>query len=382
MQGSKVAIVGVGETEFVRASERTPLEMMVAASRDAIEDAGLDPSSVDGFIQCGGSVTVDEMAYALGVEKRPFSAITSLLAGTGTVGGALQLAQLAIEAGLARHVLVPYAIKCSRPGGPRLSHAAEPLKADLEMPTGYFGQPAYFAGLAHRYRYEHGLTEEELAAVAISSRAWAAITPGAQKREPMDIEAYRKSPMIATPFRVVDCCLMTDGGCAYVVSAVDRARDLKHAPVVVAGLGIGTNPLPMSMTLSQNRDLLDLPGRESAVQAYAMAGMSPQDLDFAQIYDCFSISAVLQAEMLGLCEKGEGARFFHSGRAAPGGDMPVNTSGGHMSGGYVPGANLVVEAVRQLRGVRGEAQVPGAAIGAVAGLGGNTHATAILVRGG
>src|SRR5207244_5450384 len=117
-------------------------------------------------------------------------------------GQALQLAQLAIEAGLARHVLVPYGIKCSKPGGPYQFHAREPLKADLEMPVGYYGQPSYFAAIASRYRHEYGMTEEQQAAIALTYRAWAVRTPSAQRREPMDLEAYRKSPMISTPLRV------------------------------------------------------------------------------------------------------------------------------------------------------------------------------------
>ena len=149
---------------------------------------------------------------------------------------------------------------------------------------------------------------------------------------------------------------------------------------MVAGIGIASNPEPMSTVLTQRRDLLDLPGRGSAAAAYAAAGITAADVDVAQVYDCFSISAILQTEMLGFCEKGEGGRFYHAGHAAPGGKMPINTSGGHMSGGYVPGINLLIEGVRQLRGERGAAQVEGAAVCAVAGLGGNTHATTILTR--
>lgn len=380
MQGSRVAVVGVGETEYVRATNRSLMALLVEASHKAIADAGLAPSDIDGMVDCGASCHLDDLAFSMGFGDLSFTAASSVVAGTATVGAGLELAQLAIEAGLARHVLVPYGIKCSKPGGPRTMHAGEPLKADLEMPLGYFGQPAYFAVVANRYHHEHGLSEEELAAVSITTRAWAAITPGAQKRDPLDLAGYRKSPMISTPLRAVDCCLMTDGAGAYVVSSVERARDLRQAPIVVAGLGIATNPLPQSMVLTQNPDLKALPGRKSAAKAYAMAGLGPDDLDLAQVYDCFSISMVLQTEMLGLAEPGQGGRFYASGAAAPGGRMPVNTSGGHLSGGYVPGVNLLIEAVRQLRGERGAAQVPCARVAAVAGLGGNSHATALLTR--
>lgn len=380
MQGSKVAIVGVGETAFVRATDKTLLQLMVQASHKAIGDAGLQPQDIDGFIACGGTPAMDEVAFHLGIQDRPFAAANDLVAGAATVGGALILAQLAIEAGLARHVLVPYGIVCSHPGGPYAFHEKDPLKADLEMPVGFFGQPAYFAAAANRYRHEHGLTEEELASVSISARAWAQLTPSAQKREPLDLAGYRRSPMIATPLRAADCCLMTDGACAYVVSSVERARDLAQAPVVVAGVAVGVNSRPQSSILSQHEDLLDLPGRKSAEKAYAMAGVAPSDLDLAQVYDCFSISTILQTEMLGLCERGQGARFFNAGHTRPGGRMPINTSGAHLAQGYVPGANLLIEGVRQLRRERGQAQVPEASVCAVAGLGGNSHATAVLTR--
>ena len=378
MKGSKVAIAGVGETAYVRATDRPLMDLLVEASRKAIADAGLVPSDIDGLIRTGGNPPSDDLAFALGIDERSFTAANELTAGAATVGGSLILAQLAIEAGLAKHVLVAYGIKCSDPGGPYAFHEHDPLKADLEMPVGYFGQPSYFATIAQRYAYEHGLTEDELGSVAVSTRAWGAMTPGAQKREPLDLEGYRKSPMISTPFRVADCCLMTDGACAYVITSVERARDLRRTPVIVSGVAIGTNRLPISMVLTQNPDIMAFPARESAAKAYPMAGLTPKDVDLAQVYDCFSISTILQTEMLGLCEPGEGARLFKSGATAPGGRIPINTSGAHMSGGYIPGANLVVEAVRQLRGERGEAQVKDAKVCAVAGLGANAHATALL----
>jgi acetyl-CoA acetyltransferase len=356
------------------------MEMLVEASRQAIFEAGLEPEDIDGFIGSPGVPGMDEMAAALGIEARPFTARNDVNAGAATVAGSLMLAQLAIEAGLATAVLAPYGIKCSAPGGPYAYHAADPLKADLEMPVGYYGQPAYFAAMAQRYAHEFGLTTEELSGVSRSARAWAELTENAQRREPLDYEGYLRSPMIATPFRALDCCLMTDGACAYVITSVERARDLPKPPAVVAGVGIGTDPLPMSMILSQNLPIWGFPGESSATAAYAMAGIAAKDVDVAQIYDCFSISAIVQAEMLGLCETGDGARLFSEGHSGPGGRMPINTSGGHMSGGYVPGANLMVEAVRQIRGERGPAQVPDAKVSVAAGLGANAHGTAVLMR--
>ena len=379
MKGSRVAIVGVGETEYVRATERPLMALVVEACRTAVEDAGLTLADIDGLV--GASrLPMDEVAAALGLEETPFTAQCDVVAGAATAGSSLILAQFAIEAGLATAVLVPYGIKCSHPGGPYAFHAADPLKADLEMPVGYFGQPIYFAAMAQRYRHEHGLTEEELSAVPRAARAWAQLNPRAQKREPLDFAAYQRSPMIATPLRAADCCLMTDGACAYVVTSVARARDLRQIPAVISGVAVGANPLPQSMILSQNADVLAFPAAESSHKAYAMAGIEAKDVDVAQVYDCFSISTIAQAEMMGFCEPGEGGRFFNAGHTAPGGRMPINTSGGHLSGGYVPGANLVVEAVRQLRGERDAAQVPGVEVSIAGGLGGNAHGVAVFTR--
>jgi acetyl-CoA acetyltransferase len=224
------------------------------------------------------------------------------------------------------------------------------------------------------------LTEEELASVAMTFRAWAELNPTAQRREPMSLADYRQSPMISTPLRVVDCCLTTDAACAYVVSAVERAADMPHPVVQVAGIGIGTSNFPHGILFTQNPCTYNYPGEASARIAYAMAGVAPGDLDLAQVYDGFSISALIQTEMLGLCERGEGGRFYHAGHARPGGRMPINTSGGHLSGGYVPGINLLIEGVRQLRGGLGARQVADARVCAVSGLGGNSHSTAILTR--
>lgn len=380
-QGGRVAITGVGETPFLRRSEETLVQMMVRASLAAIEDAGLKASDIDGYIGNRMVPGSDDLGPLIGMIDRAFTAVTDVAGGTAPAGQAIILAQLAIEAGLARHVIVPYGIQSTKPGGVYGFHAKEPLKAGLEMPAGFFGQPTYFASMANRYAYDHGLTEEQLASVSITFRKWAELTPWAQRRDPMGLEEYRQSRMISTPLRAVDCCLTTDAACAFIVSAVDEAADMPHPVVKVQGIGIGTNMFPHGVLFTQNPCTYEYPGEASAKKAYAMAGIGPSDLDLAQVYDGFSISALVQTEMLGICERGEGARFYAAGHGMPGGKMPINTSGGHMSGGYVPGINLLIESVRQLRGGQGERQVADAKLCAVAGLGGNSHSTTILARG-
>lgn len=380
MHGNRVAITGVGETPFLRRSEESLTRMLVRACLAAVADAGLRPADIDGYIGNRMTPGSDDLGPLFGMTDRAFTAVTDVAGGAAPAGQALVLAQLAIEAGLAKHVIVPYGIQSTKPGGVYGFHAKESLKAAFEMPVGFFAQPTYFASMANRYAYEHGLTEEELASVPITYRKWAVLTPWAQRREPMGMAEYRQSRMISTPLRAVDCCLTTDAACAYVVSAVERARDMPHPVVAVQGIGVGTNNFPHGVLFTQKPCTYAYPGKESAEKAYAMAGIGPKDLDLAQVYDGFSISAIVQTEMLGLCGPGEGAKFYAAGHGAPGGRMPVNTSGGHMSGGYVPGINLLIEGVRQLRGAEGARQVPDARICAVAGLGGNSHSTAILAR--
>ncbi len=371
-----VAISGVGESEYGRKLEPSLFDLIATASRNAIADAGINEKDIDGFVTVTGGLPYDKLAVALGGVDCRFAALSASV-GSGAVGAA-QLAQIAISSGLAKNVLVYYGLKASDPGGPYALHAADPHKADLEMPLGYFGQPLYFATLAQRYRHEYGLRDSQLGEVAVSCRAWAQLTPGSQRQDPMSMQDYFDSEVVATPFRKPDCCLLSDGAAAYVVSSLERARDLASPPVVLAGIDYGKVPVTLTEFFTQNPNLLNFGADISSRRAYESAGISVGDIDFAEIYDCFTISVLLQLEQMGLCGKGEAAGFVEGGRIAPGGEFPVNTHGGHLSNAYIPGANHVVEAVRQLRGGRGEAQVKDAEVGVVGGLGANDHATMVL----
>ena len=370
------AIVGVGETEFKRRSDRTIDDLILEASRAAIADAGLEPGEIDGFIPAVEHPNADQLALALGA-TRAFTSKPGYVAGAGTVGAVLT-ARLAIEAGLATNVLVYFGMKGSDEGGPYSYHAEDPAKAGFEMPFGWYGQPVYFAAWAQRYCHDYGVDPDDFASVAVAARAWAALSPGAQKTTPLDTAGYLASPMIATPLRSADCCLISDGGTAYVVTSLERARSLRRPPAVVAGVGVASTNQTLSAIFSQNPDLTMLGSHISAPKAYREAGVGPSDVDFAQIYDCFSISMILQLEELGFAARGEGVAFCQDGRIAPGGAFPVNTNGGHLSYAYIPGMNHVIEAVRQVRGERGDAQLARAEVCAVAGLGGNDHATMIV----
>ena len=377
-----IAIVGVGETDYAWKDPRSPAALAVDATQRALADAGLTGADVDGIVTesytLAARVPADLVASRIGVRDRGFSAHLGI-AGSGTVG-APALARMAIESGEASVVVSYYAINLSErgAGGAYELHAEDRAKAAFEMPFGFYGQAVYFAAAAARYRHVYGLEPEQLGAVALAARAHAQGTPNALRREPLSIDDYLANPVVADPLRKLDCCLVNDGGVAFVMTSLERARDLPHRPAVVAGVGFGSKPVPQSGYFSQSRDLLTTPAALSGPKAYRDAGLTPDDVDVAEIYDCFTISMVLQLEDLGFAEKGAGAAFAASGAIAPGGLLPVNTHGGLLSQSYLVGGNHVVEAVRQLRGDRGDAQVDGAEVALVAGLGAPEHATLLL----
>ena len=324
-----------------------------------------------------GAARPDEVGVAIGTRDRRFSAHTSL-AGAGVVG-AVQLAELAIDAGLAETVVCYYGISLSTAsGGVAGIHAEDPAKAALEMPFGFFGQPVYFGALAQRYAYEYGLTSEQLGSVAIAARAFAQRTPNALVQDPLDLDGYLADRFVSDPLRRLDCCLINDAAAACVVTSLERARDLRKAPVVVAGTGFGTKPVTEADYFSQNPQYLEMASVESGRRAFESAGLTPADVDVAEIYDCFTMSVILQLEDLGFAKKGEGAGFVASGAIGPGGDLPTNTHGGLLSNSYAVGAGHIVEGVRQLRGERGQGQVPGAEVAVITGLGAMDHATMLL----
>ena len=250
-------------------------------------------------------------------------------------------------------------------------------KEDYEEPFGLLGAPAQHASAAARHMHEFGTTSEQLAAIAVACRKHAALNPAAQMRTPITIEDVLNSRWIVKPFHLLDCCLVSDGGGAVIVTSAERARDLLRRPVYVLGFGTGHRP-----DMLESPSLTTLGGARSSAQAYRMAGLEPRDMQFAEIYDCFTGIVLITLEDYGFCAKGEGGPFVEDGRIELGGQLPVNTHGGLLSQAHVEGMLHITEAVKQLRGgeVEPERQVPDARLGIVSGHGANlsAHATLIL----
>jgi acetyl-CoA acetyltransferase len=382
---TNIAIVGVGETTPVAADERPLTAMVTEAVLAALDGAGLHTADVDGFVSEASSMPFDAPAEALisafgrPVQKQPFIAY-GLKYGAGLVA-APQLAAMAIATGLASVVVCWYGHRLSAlADGPRTLYAEDPLKADLEMPHGWYGQPVYFAGLAQRYAHEYGLTPEQLAATAIESRDHAARTPGSLRTDPISFADYMASPVVASPLRKLDCCLVNDGAIAFVMTSTERARDLRQPVVAVAGVGTGMSDVLGDAWFTQNPDYLTTPAAISGPRAFAEAGMSPADIDFVELYDCFTMNTILQFEDLGFAAKGQGAAFALEKGRGLGDRLPTNTHGGLLSHAFLLGGGHVVEAVRQLRQQRGAGQVPDAEVGLVTALGVPHHSTMILHR--
>ncbi|WP_342641737.1 thiolase family protein [Rhodoligotrophos ferricapiens] len=366
-----IAIVGVGETAPTRRSEKDIRALTVEAALSALEDAGLAPSDVDGIVTDAGimptTVPHEWMAAQLGIDAH-FSAALSY-GGTGIVAAPL-LAEMAIRQGLAEVVLFYFGVDWgSRPGGPYAFHHIYPAKMTFEKPYGFSGQPSYFALWARRYMHEYGLQEEDLGRIAVAQRENALRHGGGQVSTPLELPDYFNSRMISDPLRAADCCLITDGAGAYIMTSMERARDCRKKPVEVRGVGYASEPITGDDIFTQKSDLLRLPGVARATsQALRAADITLNDVDFAEIYDCFTISCLMQIEDLGFCGKGEAAAFIREKGISINGGLPVNTHGGFLSYSYRLGIEHVVEAVRQLRGEAGEAQLADPKLGIVTGL--------------
>ena len=380
-----VSIVGVGEADHTGASGRDAVAIGAQAVERALADAGLRPDDVDGLMYRSGiGPQLDEHAF-----RAHFGTTRDLW--VSHEGGAMTwaatapaVAARAIRAGRASVVVNVFSVdwasrRGEMRGGPGEFHAQERMKANLELPFGWFPQPVYFATIARRHMHEFGTTPAQLGAIAVACRRHANGHPTAVLHEkPLSLAQYLARPMLVDPLRVEDCCLISDGGGAVVMTSPERARDLARPPVAV--LGVGEGRAASGAYWSQQRDFTATPQVFAAPAAFAMAGVSPLEVDVLALYDPFTIVALMQIEDMGFCKKGEGGAFVDGDRLHfDRGTLPYNTHGGLLSHAYVLGIAHVIELVRQLRGEAAN-QVEDATIAAYGGYTGAMASTLVLGR--
>ncbi len=361
----KCAIAGVGYTQYSKKSGRTVRSLASEACLKAIEDAGLDVADVDGFVSFNFNDSVPAIAVAteLGVPEAGYA--VDFLAGGNAANLIVLNAVAAIQSGLAKTVVCYRAMNGRsgfRLGGGR-QMAAHGI-TQFTAPFGWITYPQAMAMWCRRHMIEYGTTNEQLGSIAVTMRNNAALNERAMQRQPISIDDYFNSRQIVDPFRMLDICLESDGACAVVVTSAEHARDLKQKPVYVGGGAYGGGP-------QQGEDLFDAIrwpdhshnySKYIAKDLWASAGVGPEDVDLALIYDCFTYSIVMQLEGFGFCKEGEGGPLAASGAIARDGDIPVNPHGGLLSEAYIHGFNHVVEAVEQLRGQSGPRQIKDAEI--------------------
>jgi len=357
----RVAIAGIGMTELSKDSGVSTLTLGCRAILAAVADAGLRPEQIDGIAthRVGDSVLPGVLAQALGL--RDLRWYVDQFGGGSTSCSVVGQAALAVHAGLADAVVCYRAINARSEF--RMGGTGRPLvdavETQYQAPYGYFAPPQQFAMAAREHMLRYGTTHEQLGAVAVAQRAHAAGNERALQRAPITVDDYLASRWVVEPFRLLDCCLETDGAVAVVLTSAERARDLRQRPVLIRGAAWGSG---FTLYSNQQPDLTVTPAAAMARRLWSLAGLGPSDVDVAELYDCFTYTVVVQLEDYGFCEKGEGGDFVASGATRLGGRLPVNTHGGFLSEGYVHGLNHVYEAVSQLRGDAGARQVAGAEV--------------------
>ena len=381
---NKVAIVGADETDEIGiVPDMTPIMMHAQAARNALNDAGIPLSEVDGIFTGGiGGMASVQLAEYLGIVPKYTD---STMTGGSSFVIHVEHAAAAIAAGLCSVALITHGEtgfsgrnRRGPRGGGGFFDATLPA-AQFEVPFGVGGAPSTYSMACMRHMHEYGTTSEHLAEIAVATRKWAQLNPRAFMRDPLTIEDVLASRYVSYPFHIYDCCLVTDAGGAVVVVGADRAREFKKKPVWVLGSGEAST----HMSLLGMDDVTRTPARYSGKAAFDMAGVTHDDIDVVEVYDSFTYTAMVTLEELGFCQKGEGGPFVSNQRTAPGGDFPMNTNGGGLSythpGMY--GMFVMIEAVRQLRAECGARQVEGAKLALVNATGGMLSATGTLILG-
>jgi len=354
----------------------------VEAVRLALDDAGLTREDLDGLLLnpglAWGNAAMGSfmLQQALGLRNMKLQATMNL--GGATAGAMVQHAALAIAAGMCTTVACVFSDRPLKPPEERKpregSAASYAFARGLDAAYGQFGVNAMYALVARRHMHTYGTTQDQLGMVAVTQRRWATMNPAAQFHDtPLTLADYHASRWVVEPFHVLDCCLVSNGGVAVIVTSADRARSLRKPPVYLWGMGQGHPGGEPAETLVSGAPL-------ASATAFRMAGLGAGDVQLCELYDCYTFTVLVTLEDYGFCPKGAGGAFVADGHTAPGGSLPVNTGGGQLSSSYMWGMTPIAEAITQARGEAGERQVPRRDVVLVSGNGGllSTHTTLIM----
>lgn len=370
-------IAGIGLSDYPVAPHLDLAGHHALATQRALADSGIRKSDIDGYAAAGGDrpTSIDSpvnMAEYLGIDHRWFDAT---MTGGSSFEFHLQHASAAIREGYCDTVLITYASNFLSKRGRTLGTggakgAGAPSVAGPAQYEDPFGNTLIgsYAMAAQRHMHEYGTTSEQLAEIAVAARMHAQHNPNARYRDPITVEDVVNSRLVADPLHKLDCCVTTDGGGAVIVTTAERARDLKKRPIPILGAaGASTH-----WNLAQMPDFTTTAAAKCGPEAFARAGVTPADINTVQLYDSFTITALLLLEDLGFCKKGEGGPFVETGVLRPGGSLPINTDGGALSSCHpgMRGIFLLIESVRQLRGEAGATQVPDCELALACGSGG------------
>jgi acetyl-CoA acetyltransferase len=380
--GRAATICGLGLTELGRVYGRTPAQFAADAVRRAVADAGLGLGDVDGLLTSSGVTGGVGLSLQRDLELTDLRLLSEMQAYGSTAGGMVQLASMAVEAGMADVVACVWAdapLRQGRPTGDSYGGSARAVPGwrGLMAASGLAGANPMYALAARRHMMTYGTTSEQLGHIAIAQRQWAALNPLAQLREPITMADYLAARWIAEPFRLLDCCLVSNGGIAVIVTSAERAAALAQPPVHV--LGWAQSHPGHSMGRYDDFGLVTGAAR-SGPAALAMAGVGLADIDVVELYDCYTYTVLVTLEDYGFCAKGEGGPFVESGILGPGGKLKLNTGGGQLSSYYMWGMTPLSEAVIQARGQAGQRQAGEHGLVLVSGNGGvlDHHSTLVL----
>lgn len=378
----KVAIIGVADTEVGIVPHLSATQLCIDAALKALDDAGLTKDDIDGLITCNSFAEpilyhAEAMAEYLQIKPKLCYSVST---GGGTTFSLIEHAASAIASGICHTVLISTAdsLRSGLTKEKAMNSQAATGHSQFESPYGPT-VPSLYALIARAHMHQYGTTSEQLAKIAVACRKHANLNPAAQMQKLITVEDVVNSRMIADPLHLLDCSLISDGGAAIIVTSAERANAFKQKPIYLLGVGEGHHHEHISQALN----LTTSAAQDSGKLAYEMAGLTPKDMDFAQLYDCFTPTVLVELEDLGFCAKGEGGAFVDSGAIELGGSLPINTHGGmlsHCHPGHPGSMFALTEAVWQLRNQADARQVANAKTALVHGQGGimSSHTTLII----